>query len=602
MSSASMCDQRSQYYRSIAQEKLAASLSARECISKLCLNSDQTLKALRNQSSNNSQRSNARSSSDLTNEAAFSILRRLFRSLKTDICRANYDDDTFPTEVIHLLAKEPDENSLNIVERYAKEFAAKRGSAPVNPNSSLKNWRQLEILSPNAGDIFNQEQIPSNVPPLDPVQVRQCSSPSSSQGSERQFIPLVSPLRIISDEVIPLDEASSSGESSPVPTAEASVVAAERLHELSRVVARDVIENIRIVQDVISPRSKYMHSIRTMSLPLNENFVPLPAYLVDKSCGPTPRSHSVAPNLNFYDQKHDSKEVQTNSCVIKVDACTSTDTSALFQQQAEENFVEILSANISNTNNNSSISQANGSSSTNASSLYSDLSIGQIPLQKATMLMAKSKWSIMSVNADGSCIFGPQPSTKEHSFVHPAMTSTPAGASRSHEYIHVELPYIAPHPDFNLNIDSTNHAGPSRVNTSYRSNMLPAMSKQFQKSTHFPAQPYRNPSTSASGGDEIQNSFSALMAREMSLVTSFDTLSPKTHSNGSNAAVRMNLLEKNDDPDGIEVVHNKSLSKGNDKTSVGQSEFSPDRLVLDSTSDDDEESTLNQVSPLPTTG
>ncbi|KAI1713511.1 hypothetical protein DdX_09026 [Ditylenchus destructor] len=600
MSSASMCDQRSQYYRSIAQEKLAASLSVRECISKLCLNSDQTLKALRKQSGNNSQRSNARSSSDLTTEAAFSILRRLFRSLKTDICRSNYDDGTFPTEVIHLLAKEPDENSLNIVERYAKEFAAKRSTTPVNPNSSLKNWRQLEILSPNAEDIFNQKQIPSNVPPLDPVQVRQCASPSSSHGSERQSFPLDSPLRIISDEVIPLDEASSSGDSSPVPTAEESVEAAERLHELSRVVARDVIENVRKVQEVISPRSRYMHSIRTMSLPLNEDIVPLPAYLVDKSCGPTPRSHSVAPNIGFHNQKQDSKEVQTNSSVIKVDACTSTDTSVLFQQ-ADENFVEILSANVSNANNNSSLSQANGSSSTNTSSLYSDLSVGQIPLHKATMLMAKSKWSIMSVNADGSCIFGPQRPTEEHSFVHPAMTSTPAGASRSHEYIHMELPHTAPHPDFNLNIDSTNHIGPSRVNTIYRSNMLPAMSRQFHKPTHFPAQPHRNPSTSASGGDEIQNSFSALMAREMSLVTSFDTLSPRTHSDGSNAAVRMKLLEKNDDPEGIEVVHNKSLTN-NDKASLGQSEFSPKQITLDSTSDDDEESTLNQVSPLPTTG
>uniref|UniRef100_A0A915E7X5 Uncharacterized protein n=1 Tax=Ditylenchus dipsaci TaxID=166011 RepID=A0A915E7X5_9BILA len=437
------------YYRCAAQDKLAISLAARECISRLCLDSQQTLHLLKNRRGSDV----CTSSADL-NGIAMSVLKRLFRSLKNDICYSKYNNSH--SEVLGFLGHTKDEPSSEIVDRYVSQWLEKRSRVPSvarSPASSSK-WRQIEVLDPM--QTSKTTTIPKNVPPLDATLVEQCCYSPSRRGN------------------LQLDQ--------------------HKLQLLTREVAQEVIESVRVVQEVVCK--------------------------VDRSCGPTPRQQNgqYSPRIHEYD----SKLVQTtDSAIEKVDVGVNTQ--------------QIFSLN--------------------SSAMYSDLSAGQLPLHKAAILMARSQCHIVNVLADGSLPLGPM------------LTSTPTTTHHPPRVRDIdETLFQQPQPVPNLNIDSCGQP-PSRP-----------------ISFHRPTVHEYLPSDSA----ELGSNPVVLMAREMSVGTSFDSLSPKNRSSLDTQNRGMNKF---------------AVDKTRQKNGESQSNSSANaKSHLYSSENEDEESTLNQISPLPTTG
>uniref|UniRef100_A0A915EMY9 Uncharacterized protein n=1 Tax=Ditylenchus dipsaci TaxID=166011 RepID=A0A915EMY9_9BILA len=475
------------YYRCAAQDKLAVSLAARECISRLCLDSQQTLHLLKNR-----RGSDVCTSSAGLNGIAMSVLKRLFRSLKNDICYSKYNNSH--SEVLGFLGHTKDEPSSEIVDRYVSQWLEKRSRVPSvarSPASSSK-WRQIE-----------------NVPPLNATLVEQCCYSPSANSPQVHNNPEA--LKVLSYQEIPVGEASSSGESSLSSSSLSLQLDQHKLQLLTREVAQEVIESVRVVQEVVCK--------------------------VDRSCGPTPRQQNgqYSPRIHEYD----SKLVQTNDSVIeKVDVGVNT------QQISQP-----VSENMSSSNPSTSYTTSN------SSAMYSDLSAGQLPLHKAAILMARSQCHIVNVLADGSLPLGPM------------LTSTPTTGHHPPRVRDIDEPlFQQPQPVPNLNIDSCGQP-PSRP-----------------ISFHRPTVHEYLPSDSA----ELGSNPVVLMAREMSVGTSFDSLSPKNRSSLDTQNGGMNKF---------------AVDKTRQKNGESQSNSSANaKSHLYSSENEDEESTLNQISPLPTTG
>ncbi|KAH7720204.1 hypothetical protein AAVH_12301 [Aphelenchoides avenae] len=142
-----------------SQRSVAASLAAREAVMKLSMDSEQTLRYL------NGRQSTWDNCEDKALLTALSILQKRFRSLKSEIYRAD-EQQPSSTDLFRFLAATKSDSSAEILRRYAKENTPKHIKHPAQKpirDSDRHQWRELEVSSSREN---LPAPVPSDVPPF----------------------------------------------------------------------------------------------------------------------------------------------------------------------------------------------------------------------------------------------------------------------------------------------------------------------------------------------------------------------------------------------------------------------------------------------------
>ncbi|KAH7699426.1 hypothetical protein AAVH_33468, partial [Aphelenchoides avenae] len=341
-------------------------------------------------------------------QTALSILQKRFRSLKSEIYRAD-EQPPSSTDLFRFLSITHSDSSVGILRRYAKESTPKHRKQTPMRDRDRHQWRELEVSS-------SRENLPAPVPPDVPPFSVPAESPRATvkdrtdathhmESNERVH----APLRIVSDEPIPSSELSSITTSDD-DASELGRPNADKTAGLLQQAAQRV-------QDTAAQRSPSAPSVRATTK-------------VDRAVGPSPRSYS-SPTLvdanvqtqpiytledTFRTSKLRERPVSTSSVAVQADVPTSTKTVAVETTPstvASDGRAPASSVSSDHAHDVTPVSRpaaastptgnSSQSGTTSSSLLSSELSAGQISFHRAAIMVARSHYtSVVSVRQDGS--------------------------------------------------------------------------------------------------------------------------------------------------------------------------------------------------------